>query len=154
LKVINHSFVVDGPRDVVWGILGHAEKLGRQLPYVVEVTQLDKTYSKWKIKGTMGPVTKIFNLMVTWQEITLLTKANFVGTGDGLSLQGSVLATDVDGKRTKIEVELKIEASGVIVGSLVNHLLETHLAEDLAITENRIRALVSNLTSNKLAAEG
>ena len=141
---IRHSFVVDRQQEKVWLLLTDFEKFGSQLPHIASVKYVDEKsdISKWTVKGSVGPVTKTFNLLVKSTEKSPPHFLAFRGEGDGLKIVGRVTSERIADNETKITVDLDIDASGGIVGSIVNHLVQSRLPEDIKNSEAKIRELL------------
>jgi carbon monoxide dehydrogenase subunit G len=144
MPAIQHSFVVDCPLDKVWSLLSDFEKFGSQLPHVVEVKYLDssRTTSKWQIKGSIGPVSKSFSVTVNITEQSLSDFLKFRGEGTGLRIEGKTAAETISPSQTRISVNFNVEASGGIVGSFVNQIIEKQLPRDIEESEKKIRSLL------------
>ncbi len=146
---ITHEFFVDARQQVVWLLLSDFEKFGTQLPHVVNVRYLDdkRDTSKWIVKGSLGPVTKTFSVIMKTTEKSASGFLAFAGEGDGIRINGAASAESVSELQTKISAKLNIDASGGIVGSIVNHVIETQLPQDIKDSEAKIRELLSKQNS-------
>ncbi len=146
---IAHEFLIETQQQAVWLLLTDFEKFGPQLPHVVNVRYLDdkRDTSKWIVKGSLGPVTKTFSVVM---KITKKSESGFLafeGEGDGIRLAGTASAESVSDHQTKIAVNLNIDASGGIVGSIVNHVMERQLPQDIKDSEAKIRELLTKQNS-------
>ena len=146
---ISHSFVVDYQQQLVWVLLTNFESFGPQLPHVVSVKYLDeeRKESKWTVKGSVGPVTKAFNIIVKITEKSPTGFLAFQGEGDGLKISGKAAAEAMSQYQTKVSINLEIEASSGIIGSIVNHVIESELPQDIMKSEDKIRELLREIIS-------
>ena len=117
---VSESFVISGPREAVWDVVGDVERVAACLPGVEEVTMHDGDNGSVRITQSLGPMSATFDakMQVTKREpgrsISFAATGRTIrGAAGNVRVTNSVRLED-EGETTRVVLEADVAMGGML----------------------------------------